>query len=210
MTADARTTKFGNVAVHYFGHASFMLEAELQGKPVRIYVDPFILPDSPAPADLVLFTHGHHDHCADPKKILKAGTRTAGCHCKFASESFSPGGKLDFGFATVEAVHAYNPAKPFHPKDEGCGVIVEFAGTRVYHAGDTDSIPEMKNYRCDVALLPIGGKFTMDIRGAAEAAREIGPKLAIPMHYNTFDEITADPEAFAKLLEGSGIEVRIL
>jgi L-ascorbate metabolism protein UlaG (beta-lactamase superfamily) len=200
------------VKITRFGHASVRLEADVGGKATRIYIDPFILPPKPAPADLVLFTHTHHDHCADPSKILAPHTKTLGCNCQYAKQAIVPGQTVDLGIAKVHAVHAYNPAKEFHPRGAGAGLIVEFGGARIYHAGDTDKIPEMagKDYSCDVALLPIGGHYTMSLGEAAEAAKLIKPKLAIPMHYDTFDAIKADPKEFAKLLAGSGIEVRII
>jgi L-ascorbate metabolism protein UlaG (beta-lactamase superfamily) len=123
------------------------------------------------------------------------------------------GGKEKAGGVVIESVHAYNIAKPYHPKGEGMGYIVRFKGGSVYFAGDTDAIPEMKNCKCDIALLPIGGKYTMDPKEAAEAVAMIMPKIAIPMHYNYLDETRANPEEFkAAVAEKTGgkVDVRIL
>ncbi len=103
-----------------------------------------------------------------------------------------PGEQVTVGDVAVESVPAYNVNKAYHPKEAGyLGFIVTIGGERLYFAGDTDHIPEMAGIECDVALLPIGGTYTMDIEEAAEAAAEIGARVTVPMHTRS-----ADPEAF--------------
>jgi len=92
------------------------------------------------------------------------------------------------------------PGKPFHPKEDGkIGFILSVKGVRIYHAGDTDPIPEMKNFKTDIALLPVSGTYVMTPEEAGEAARMIKPKLAIPMHYGTIVGSENDAERFKQL-----------
>ena len=106
--------------------------------------------------------------------------------------ALQPGDKTIVGEVEIEAVPAYNIGKDFHPQTAGgLGFVVTQQGERLYHAGDTDRIPEMADIECDVALLPVGGHYTMDVAEAAQAAEDIGAKVTIPMH-----ERSADPEAF--------------
>jgi L-ascorbate metabolism protein UlaG (beta-lactamase superfamily) len=127
----------------------------------------------------------------------------------------APGDRIDVGGVGIEAVAAYNtnkfrePGKPFHPKADGkVGYIVTLAGTRIYHAGDTDQIPEMaRAVGVDVALLPVSGTYVMTADEAIQACTTIGPKLAIPMHYGAIVGSVADAEAFCK---GAGCRAEIL
>ncbi len=193
------------IKIHWFGHASFMLEAS--GK--RIYIDPYILPTSPEKADVVLVTHEHFDHCAveNIKRLMKEHTilvTTSGCasKCNVPAKTVKEGDKLDMGWLKVEAVPAYNSNKPFHPRGLGVGFVIELNGKRIYHAGDTDFISEMSNIKhIDVALLPIGGTYTMDIDDAVEAVKAIRPNIAIPMHYNSLKGLERDPSQFKGKVE---------
>jgi len=112
----------------------------------------------------------------------------------------------------IETIPAYNPAKPFHPREKGwVGFVVEMDGMRYYQPGDTDLIEEMKHLKnIDVAVFPVGGKYTMDWKEAAEAARLIRPKYAIPMHWGEIVGSRKDAERFVKALKGTGIEGVIL
>jgi L-ascorbate metabolism protein UlaG (beta-lactamase superfamily) len=114
-----------------------------------------------------------------------------------------PGQRIDLGNGViVEAYPAYNVDKDFHPKANGwVGYVVEVGGRRVYIAGDTDRIPEMKGIRCDVAFLPVGGTYTMTAEQAAAAAKDISPKLAVPMHWGNIVGTRADAERFVELCE---------
>ena len=115
-----------------------------------------------------------------------------------------PGDRLALDGVTVEAVPAYNTNKQFHTKDkELIGYIVGIGGARIYHAGDTDRIPEMKDFKnIDVALLPVSGTYVMTAEEAVQAALDIKPGVAIPMHYGAIVGGRADAERFARDLQG--------
>jgi L-ascorbate metabolism protein UlaG (beta-lactamase superfamily) len=176
--------------IRWLGHAAFLIE---DGK--RIYIDPFRLGQGLPTADLVLITHDHSDHLspADLKKIV--GKSTTIVSIAAAKDELSkmgtfkavkPGDTLTVAGVRIEVVPAYNPKKQFHPKEKGyVGYVIHSGGRAIYHAGDTDVIPEMKSIKADVALLPVGGTYTMDAKEAARAADLIKPKVAIPMHYGT-------------------------
>ncbi len=181
-----------NISITYLGHSSFMMEAD--GK--TIYIDPYVLPASPKKADLIFVSHEHFDHAGveQEKSIRKDSTvlyGTTGAVRKFATGNpVAPGMTIDREIK-VNVVEAYTINKfrdgvPYHPKGLGVGFIFNIDGKRIYFAGDTDFIPEMANMtNIDIAILPIGGRFTMDVKEAAAAAREIKPKIVIPMHYNS-------------------------
>jgi L-ascorbate metabolism protein UlaG (beta-lactamase superfamily) len=98
----------------------------------------------------------------------------------------SPGESLTVAGMRIEAVPAYNVNKNFHPKANGwLGFIVEIEGVRVYHAGDTDFIPEMHGFNADIALLPVSGTYVMTADEAVDAALAIEPSIVIPMHYGS-------------------------
>ena len=204
----ANSTVFSGVRVVWFGHSSVLLEAD----GMRIYLDPFVLPRGYPPADAILYSHGHHDHCVAAPSITTPRTILIGNNCKLPVRVINIGGKEKVGSATVEAVHAYNIGKPFHPRDSGAGYLIHFKTATVYVAGDTDFIEEMKGYKCDIAIVPIGGTYTMDAKEAADAIAAIKPKVAIPYHYNYLDESHADPQAFKSAVDAKGerIDVRIL
>ena len=109
----------------------------------------------------------------------------------------------------IKAVPAYNIEKNFHPKGSGIGFIVEIEGTRIYHAGDTDLIPEMSNIKTDIALLPIGGTYTMNEEEGARAALKIKPKIAIPMHYGYISGTFAEPNRFKELIQEENPAIRV-
>jgi L-ascorbate metabolism protein UlaG (beta-lactamase superfamily) len=116
--------------------------------------------------------------------------------------------KAEFKDIFIEAVPAYNINKEFHPKSFGnLGFIVTMDNTRIYHAGDTDFIPEMKEIKADIAMLPIGGTYTMNAKEAAEAANLINPKLVIPMHLLGSKSPGKETAEFKKLCK---VEVRVL
>jgi len=197
-------------SVRWLGHSGFLL----LGKRLA-YIDPYKL-DFPEVGDIILITHEHSDHCSpDDVKWLRKGETVivvpASCASKFKGDvrTVKAGDSLAHRGLKVEVVPAYNIGKEFHPKEAGgVGYIVTTGeGMRVYHAGDTDLIPEMENITADVALLPVGGKYTMDAEQAARAANLIRPKLAIPMHWGTHVGSRQDAERFRALCK---VEVRIL
>ncbi len=190
---------FSGVKVTLFGHASVLLEAD----GLAVYVDPFVLPGGTAPADVILYAHGHFDHCAPAPSITTNRTVAIGHGCKLPVRIIEIGGKENVGSATVEAVDAHNVGKSCHPKGAGVGYIVKFRACAIYAAGDTDFIPEMAGYKCDIAILPIGGKCAMDAKEAALTVAVIAPKVAIPYHYNYLAGTAADPIAFHSAVEAT-------
>ncbi|MDI6905331.1 MAG: MBL fold metallo-hydrolase [Candidatus Bathyarchaeia archaeon] len=204
-----------NLSIKWLGHASFQIGAE--GK--TIYIDPYEGEYSEK-ADLMLVTHSHFDHCdaSKIKKVRKADTviiAPEDCTSKIGGsvKTLKPREEATIGNIRVKAVEAYNykrfrsPGNPFHPKGLGVGYLVTAEGKTVYHAGDTDFIPEMRKLgRVDVALLPSGGTYTMDNPEAAEAVLAINPKIVIPMH-----RWDTNPEEFKKRVEAtSNVKVVVL
>ncbi|MGC9095290.1 MAG: MBL fold metallo-hydrolase [Candidatus Bathyarchaeia archaeon] len=197
------------MVVRWLGHASFQIVAD--GKVV--YIDPYE-GDYTDKADLILVTHSHFDHCdtSKIKKIRKGDTvviAPSDCASKIGGKvrSLKPGETISIGGITVEAVQAYNvkrfrsPGNPFHPKGFGVGYTVTVGGKTIYHAGDTDFIPEMRELKgrnVSLALLPSGGTYTMDNEEAAEAALAINPEAVIPMH-----RWDTNPEEFKTKVESS-------
>jgi L-ascorbate metabolism protein UlaG (beta-lactamase superfamily) len=204
------------VIIKWLGHASFQIKA----LDMVIYIDLQKDAKTEEPADLILVTHSHYDHC-DPDKIAEVRQEKtiviapADCAEKIGGEvkSLLAGEEADFEGIHVKAVEAYNvkrfrsPGKPFHPKGFGVGYLVTAEGKTIYHAGDTGFIPEMQQLgKVDVALLPTGGTYTMDDVDGAEAALTIKPRIVIPMH--TWD---TNPEVFRRRLEAAtDIHVQIL
>ena len=203
------------VQIEWLGHASFRIKAQNK----VIYIDPYIIDSDPAPADYVFVTHEHYDHCdlAVFPKIQTPDTKIfapPGCiskiHQKF--QIVNPGDAFDEGFMKIKAVPAYNIGKPFHPKTIGCGYVLNVSGVKIYHAGDTDTIPEMANLaeeKIDLAVLPVGGTYTMNPREAAKAVEMIKPKKAMPMHWGKIIGSKADAEKFKELVSDTS-EVVIL
>jgi L-ascorbate metabolism protein UlaG (beta-lactamase superfamily) len=195
--------------IKWLGHASF----KIAGPPV-IYIDPWKLTDGEK-ADIILITHSHHDHCSpeDIAKIQKedtiiVSTQDSAAKLKGTVKIIKPGDKIKIKDLEIEAVPAYNINKSFHPKDNGwVGYVISMAGVRIYHAGDTDLIPEMRDIKADIALLPVGGTYTMNAEEAARAANTIMPQVAIPMHYGTIIGSIKDAEKFRRHCK---VEVRIL
>ncbi|MFA5069768.1 MAG: MBL fold metallo-hydrolase [Patescibacteria group bacterium] len=157
-----------------------------------IYLDPYKVPAESPLADFIFITHGHFDHFS-PEVIAKIrGEKTQiYCSAELASKiggqlkTVKPGDKFAADGFGVQVVPAYNINKDFHPKENNwVGFILEIDGQRIYHAGDTDLIPEMKDLKnIDIALLPVGGTYTMNWQEAAEAVKAFAPKMVIPMHY---------------------------
>ena len=179
---------------------------------VVIYADPFHMPDDPRDGDIILITHDHFDHFSpeDIKKAAKSGAVIAApekMSKKAADETgmsvtpVNPGGTYEISGLPVETVPAYNILKPFHPKSAGwVGYIVTVGGRRIYIAGDTDVTPESKKVKCDVAMLPVGGKYTMTAKEAAALVDIIKPAEAIPTHYGTVVGSADDGKLFASLV----------
>jgi L-ascorbate metabolism protein UlaG (beta-lactamase superfamily) len=197
--------------IQWLGHDTFRIAGEKV-----IYTDPFKIKKSET-ADIILITHEHYDHCSpdDIKKLQGPSTvivATSDCAAKLKGNVriISPGEKIEVAGIGIEAVPSYNTNKKFHTKDRGwVGYIFTASGQRIYIAGDTDRIPEMKTLKADIALLPVSGTYVMTAEEAAEAALDIKPKVAIPMHYGSIVGTNEDAGKFADLLKGK-IKVEIL
>jgi len=197
--------------IHWLGHDTFRIEGEQV-----IYTDPFKIKKKSI-ADIILITHEHYDHCSpeDIKKIQGPDTvivSPADCAAKLKGniKIVKPGDKIEIRGVTIEAVPSYNTNKQFHTKDRGwVGYVFTAKGQRIYIAGDTDYIAEMKNIKADIALLPVSGTYVMTADEAAQAALDIKPKVAIPMHYGSIVGTNDDAQRFAEKLKGK-IDVVIL
>ncbi len=200
----------------WLGHASFQW---VRGG-VTVYFDPWKIKSSPHDADILLISHPHFDHLdtADVAKLVKANTvivTPAACAEKLKQAHISgdirvvkPGDVLTVKGAKIEVVPAYNTDKIFHLKqNQWVGFIVELNGTRLYHAGDTDFIPEMNLFKVDVALLPVSGTYVMTAEEAAHAAQLLAPRVAIPMHYGSIVGSAADAKRFQSLCSGLVVEI---
>jgi L-ascorbate metabolism protein UlaG (beta-lactamase superfamily) len=180
-----------------------------------IRADPFGLTEELHDADIILITHEHFDHFSpdDIVRVSKPDTVFAAPESmrkKLAGMQtgetvfLRPGDKTEIRGIPVEAVAAYNIMKPFHAKPNGwLGYIVTVGGKRIYAAGDTDATKEAKAVRCDIALVPVGGTYTMNAREAAALVNEIQPGIAIPIHYGSIVGSRADGEKFAGLVDGN-------
>lgn len=187
----------------WLGHDGFLIK----GDDKVVVIDPFQVKQC-EPADVILVTHEHYDHCSpeDIQKIQKASTVivTESNSAKKLSGDVRvvrPGDKLTVSGIPIEAVPAYNTNKNFHPKQNGwLGFILTVDGVRIYHAGDTDLIPEMDSIKTDIALLPVSGTYVMTAEEAVEAAKTIKPKLVIPMHYGAIVGSAEDARRFCDAL----------
>ncbi|MEA1912533.1 MAG: MBL fold metallo-hydrolase [candidate division WOR-3 bacterium] len=194
----------------WLGHDTFKITNKL-----TIYTDPYNLKGELEKGDLILVTHDHYDHFSleDIKKIEKDDTVIVAppdCARKRSNIiSIEVGERKELKGVQIQAVPAYNIGKDFHPKrNKWVGYIFIVDNVRIYHAGDTDIIPEMEDFKCDIALLPVSGIYVMTPDEAAEAALKINPKVAVPMHYGSIVGSLNDAKKFKEKLEGK-IEVYI-
>ncbi|MHC4355668.1 MAG: MBL fold metallo-hydrolase [Planctomycetota bacterium] len=191
--------------IQWLGHASFRISHE----DTVIYVDPWKLKNQPNDATMVLVSHKHYDHYSaediakvsgpDTKLIASADVIAE----EHAGEAIMPGLTVELGGVRIIAVPAYNPAKQFHPRaNNWVGFVIEIGSKRIYYAGDTDLTEEMKALKnIDVALLPVGGTYTMDAAEAAQAANLMKPKRAIPCHWGDIVGKLSDAMQFGKMAE---------
>ncbi len=176
-----------------------------------IYIDPFQVDEEPHDAAFILITHDHYDHfspddiakVAGKNTVLVVPEKMAGKAEKVSNlvsrtETVKPGISVTIDGLELETVPSYNILKPFHPKSaEWVGYILIIDGKRIYIAGDMDATKEAKTVQCDVALVPIGGTYTMDAKKAAEFINEISPEVAIPVHYGRHIGSPKDGDIFA-------------
>ncbi len=187
----------------WFQHSSFLWNHK--GK--KIYFDPWGLPERPEIADIILITHDHYDHLSEgdirkidsPKTVIVA---PVDCRGKLDGNIvfLRPGENTTINGVKIAAIPAYTVKTSHHLKEKGwIGYLVEVDGEKVYHAGDTDFIPEMSSIKTDVALLPVGGTSTMNWEEAAQAAKAIGPRVvAVPMHFGAVVGSLWDAKKFAE------------
>ena len=197
--------------IKWLGHDSFRIEGSK-----TVYIDPFEVGEGPK-GDIILVTHDHFDHCS-PEDVAKVQAdasiviteKNSAAKLSGDVRILSPGESLTLGDVRISAVPAYNLDKHFHPKaNDWLGFVIEMDGVRIYHAGDTDFIPEMKALTVDIALLPVSGTYVMTAAEAVEAALAIEPQIAIPMHFGAIVGGPTDAEHFKTSLAGK-VEVRIL
>lgn len=181
---------------------------------IKIYFDPYEINENNNDADIIFITHNHYDHYSenDIKKIYNANTKFI-ITKDLEKELLNLGIKkeniitvvpcnnynvLDISFMTIPA---YNINKPFHPKENNwVGYLINYNNFTYYIAGDTDITKDNKLIKCDVAFLPIGGKYTMNYKEAAELTNIIKPKIVVPIHYGLIVGTTEDAIEFSKLI----------
>ncbi len=212
----------------YFSHSAFQIKTN----GITILIDPFLddNPTSPVKskdvdADYIILSHAHGDHLGDALKIAERSKPLFLCvnelanYCKekgFEAHNMHIGGEHEFEFGKVKFTIAHHGSQTPDKKygGEPAGIILTIEGIKIYHTGDTGLFYDMKLIgemnKIDYMLLPIGDNFTMGIDDAVIAAEFVNPKIAIPMHYNTFPVIKADPEEFKMKAEKKGIKVKVL
>jgi len=214
--------------ITWLGHSAFILEGSK-----KVLIDPFLSGNPLAPrkpeeieANIVFVTHGHGDHLGDATTIAKRNNAPVVCIHELSvilsKEGVKAVGMNIGGTAEVEGVKI-TLVKAVHSADVGeeplsagapAGGVIEMDGIRVYHTGDTDVFMDMQLigelHRPEVMLLPIGDYYTMGIKGAVKAIELVRPKVAIPMHYNTFPVIQQNPEDFRKAVEERGLETKVV
>ncbi|MGD8307597.1 MAG: metal-dependent hydrolase [Ignavibacteria bacterium] len=215
--------------LRYFSHSSFQITTPSN---IKIIIDPFLdgNPTSPVKADdveadYIILTHAHGDHIGDAFSIAKRCGSTFICvnelaeYCKskgFNAHNMHIGGGYDFEFGRVKFTIAHHGSMT--PDNtyggEPAGVLITIDGKTIYHTGDTGLFYDMKLIgemnNIDYMLLPIGDNFTMGITDALKAVEFVNPKNAIPMHYNTFPVIEADPEEFKNKAVEKGTKTRVM
>lgn len=185
-------------------HSSIRIEGEK-----IIYFDPYKINTEYHDADIIFITHSHFDHYSpeDIDKVIKEGTiivvpQSMATDVEYDNVfTVDPEKEYEIGDISFQTISAYNVNKKFHPK-ENCwvGYVVNFEEKSYYVAGDTDITEEAKNVKCDIALIPCGGTYTMDYKEAAELANIISPKIAVPTHYGSVAGSPEDGKRFVELL----------
>lgn len=187
----------------------------IQSGDTVLYVDPYKVSGRPQDAGFVFITHDHFDHFSPEdiekvscdKTVLVVPEKIRDKVLQEADETrgiipVKPDAPYDINGFSFETVPAYNRLKPFHPKTAGwVGYIFCLDGKRIYVAGDTDATPDAKKVQCDVALVPVGGTYTMNASQAAELVNTIRPAAAIPTHYGSVAGSAADAESFREKVD---------
>lgn len=197
-----------SVEIKWLGHASF----RIAGQAGVVYIDPWKLEDEPHDADVVVVSHSHFDHCS-PQDVANVSTDRTTIIAPAdtieqlpSAKAVAPGEAVTAAGITVQAVAAYNVAKAFHPKGNSwIGAVITIDGKRIYYAGDTDLIDEMGELAdVDLALLPVGGTYTLNGLEAAKACKKIGPKAAVPYHWGDIVGSPEDAKRFVDAIECQG------
>lgn len=215
--------EYEQLRIDALGHASVRIETK---DGTIVYVDPWseVLEDEPGDGDVVFVTHEDFDHYDPDGLEAVAGSDATIAVFEAVDTSDLDGEVVDLPYSgevsvdgiAVETVPAYNDPEgghvdddgmPFHPEGEGIGLFLDLEGTDVFVPSDTDFLDHHESIDADVFLPPIGGHYTMDRREAADFARGVDPELVVPIHYDTFDAIETDAEAFVAELEDEGIRV---
>ena len=189
-----------SVKIEWLGHASFKISSG-----VTLYIDPWKIQDTPHDADLILISHDHFDHYVieDIVKVSQNSTQIVAsvdvAKKHGSGKSIEPGDCLDVDGINIFATAAYNLDKEFHPqKNNWVGFIIELNGKRIYYAGDTDHIPEMHSIKhIDLAMMPVGGTYTLTGAEAAVAVNQIQPKKALPYHWGDIVGELSEAETFS-------------
>ena len=206
---------YDHLEFHWTGHDGFRIVDTESGR--IIYIDPYQLTSKQRgrkDADIILISHNHFDHLSneDLKDLANNSTEIVAaneCIKKLQGlptnkiTALKPGEKTLVKGVTIEAIRAYNINKKFHPKtDNKIGFVITIDSHRIYHAGDTDIIPEMEGLNPDIAMLPVSGTYVMTSDEAAKATNEIikPSKIAIPMHYGTIVGSKEDADKFKALV----------
>jgi L-ascorbate metabolism protein UlaG (beta-lactamase superfamily) len=215
----------------YFGHSCFLLALP----EVRIVIDPFLsenphgaVDPATVPCDYVLCTHAHEDHICNALDLARLHHATLVAPFELANHfaaqgaktiDLMPGGGVDFPWGRIQMTPAIHSSALELPNGENramgvaSGYLIRAAGRTLYHAGDTALFGDMTligRHGLDLALLPIGDRYTMGPGDALEALNLLQPRLTVPMHYNTFEPIRTDPHAFAARATAAGHPARVL
>ncbi|MCM8818438.1 MAG: MBL fold metallo-hydrolase [Candidatus Omnitrophica bacterium] len=197
--------------IKWLGHASILIS--IGGK--NTYIDPWKLTKDQPKGDLVLVTHNHYDHFSpdDINRIARKDTVIIGPYDIMKLKTgekinITPGKELDLGWIKIKGVPAYNIKKNFHPKiNDYLGYLIEIENKKIYVAGDTDFIPEMKEIKADIVIVPIGGTYTMNAEEAANAVNIMKPQIAIPYHYGDIIGSEKDAKIFSSFVLNTKVEI---
>ena len=216
------------ININYIGHSAFFIKSKNNG----ILIDPFLTGNPKAVCNFtkedishIFVTHGHGDHLGDAIPISKATKAPVIAIFELANycmqkgavaNGVNIGGKLEFSFGSARFLPAFHSSSTPDGVYAGmpAAVLFDIDGVKLYHAGDTCLNYEMKTvgevYKPDIALLPVGSCYTMDVGDAVIAAKWLGVKKVIPMHYNTFDAINVDVAKMKQAFESQGVECIVL